>query len=225
MKKPVDDSYHPSAPNFYANRGEVLATRANLPHWNKDLTCCFVTFRLADSLPREEVLKRLERKGIDLGCEATRTPLPRCTAALNGEAASSPLVSEAQKRNSSLQEEIQNCLDAGYGSCLLKDPVICQIVEDTLWHFAGERYHLFAYVVMPNHVHVLFQPMEGRTLSRIVADWKSFTAHKINELRGIDGTVWQKESFDTLVRSQRHFQTVISYIRKNDLTRAWVAYH
>ena len=248
MKKPVDDSYHPPAPNFYENRGEVLATRANLPHWNKEITASFVTFRLSDSLPREELLKRLERKGIDLGCdeatgtslphlekgvthsrpiafvqatgtslphsEATGTSHPRSLAGPNGEAASSPL-----------QEEVQNCLDAGYGSCVLRDETCRQIVEDALWHFAGERYHLYAYIVMPNHVHVLFQPMEGRTLSRIVADWKSYTAHKINELRGTDGTVWQKESFDTLVRSQRHFQTVVSYIRKNDLTRAWVAYH
>ena len=237
MKKSVDDSYHPPAPNFYANRGEVLATRANLPHWNKEITASFVTFRLADSLPREELLKRLDRSGVDLGSEATgtslsrcsyeatRTSLPRSLASPNGEAASSPLVSEAQKRNVSLQEEIQNCLDAGHGSCALRDDACRQIVEDALWHFVGERYHLYAYVVMPNHVHVLFQPIEGRTISRIVANWKSFTAHKINGLRGTDGTVWQKESFDTLIRSQRHFQTVISYIRKNDLMRAWVAYH
>ena len=228
MKKPVGDSYHPPAPNFYANRGEVLATRANLPHWNKALTASFVTFRLADSLPREELLKRLERRGVDFGCEATRTSLPHCTVGLKGEAASPPLhmvTANGEAASPPLQEEIQNYLDAGHGSCVLRDDVCRQIVEDALWHFAGERYHLYAYVVMPNHVHVLFQPMEGRTLSRIVADWKSFTAHKITELRGIDGPVWQKESFDTLVRSQRHFQTVIRYIRKNDLTRAWVAYH
>ena len=156
--------------------------------------------------------------------QAAGTPLLRWGWPAKGEAASPPLVSEAQKHNPSLQEEIQNCLDAGHGSCVLRDDACRQAVEDALWHFAGKRYHLYAYVVMPNHVHVLFQPMEGRTISRIVADWKSFTAHKINELRGTDGIVWQKESFDTLIRSQRHFQTVIIYIRKNDLMRAWVAY-
>ena len=251
MQKPTDDSYRPPSPNFYFGRGEVLATRANLPHWNKALTCCFATFRLADSLPREELLKRLERSGVDLSCEAIRRSLPRDgeSEAIRrsllredgGEADSSPLGSEAIRRSllrdaargsalqsasySTAEDSIQDYLDAGHGSCVLRDDACRQVVENSLWHFAGERYHLYAYVVMPNHVHVLFQPMEGRTLSRIVADWKSFTAHKINELLGTDGVVWQKESFDTLIRGQRHFQTVISYIRKNDLTRAWVVYH
>lgn len=77
---------------------------------------------------------------------------------------------------------------------------------------------------MPNHVHVLCQPMEGRTLSGIVASWKKFTARQINDVLGQEGMLWQKESFDTLVRSERHFQDVVRYIKKNDLTGAWVAY-
>ena len=237
MKKPVDDSYHPPAPNFYANRGEVLATRANLPHWNKALTCCFATFRLADSLPREELLKRFERRGIDLVSEAIRRSLLREDG---GEADSSPLVSEAIGRSlprgaergsalpsashSAVEDAIQDYLDAGHGSCVLRDDACRQIVEDALWHFAGERYHLYAYVVMPNHVHVLFQPAEGRMISDIVASWKKFTARQINDVLGREGTLWQKESFDTLVRSERHFQDIVRYIKKNDLTGAWVAY-
>ena len=208
MKKPVDNSYHPPAPNYYSGRGVVVATRANLPHWNKDKTASFVTFRLADSLPIEKLLK----------LEDSRTAwLAEHPQPWDAET--------AKEYFSTFDETVQGWLDAGYGSCVLADDACRQIVENSLWHFAGERYHLYAYVVMPNHVHVLFQPMEGRTISRIVADWKSFTAHKINESRGTDGTVWQKESFDTLIRSQRHFQTVISYIRKNDLMRAWVVYH
>ena len=241
MKKPVDDSYHPHAPNFYANRGEVLATRANLPHWNKDLTCCFVTFRLADSLPREELLKRLEGRGIDLSCEAVGRPLPRegeneairrsLPREGENEAVGRPLPRDAvwgsallSASYSAVEDAIQNCLDAGHGSCVLRDDACRQVVEDALWHFAGERYHLYAYVVMPNHVHVLFQPMEGRTISDIVASWKKFTARQINDALGREGMLWQKESFDTLVRSEQHFQDVVRYIKKNDLTGAWVAY-
>ena len=242
MKKPVDDFYHPPAPNFYANRGEVLATRANLPHWNKALTCCFVTFRLADSLPREELLKRLERRGVDLGCEAIRRSLPREEEheaigrslprdAERGSALPSASYGNGKRgsalpsaSHSAVEDAIQDYLDAGYGSCVLRDDTCRQIVEDALWHFASERYHLYAYVVMPNHVHVLFQPMEGRTLSEIVASWKKFTARQINDVLGREGSLWQKESFDTLVRSERHFQDIVRYIKKNDLTGAWVAY-
>ena len=121
----------------------------------------------------------------------------------------------------SLQEEIQNCLDAGHGSCVLRDDACRQIVEDALWHFAGERYHLYAYVAMPNHVHVLFQPVEGRTLSEVVTSWKRFTARKINDRLTKEGTLWQKESFDTLVRSERHFKTIVGYIKRNNPMMAW----
>ena len=192
MNKPLDGSYHPPAPNFYTGRGTVLATRANLPHWNKAQTASFVTFRLADSLPRVELLKRLERRGCDLGHEVENT--------------------------------IQEYLDAGYGSCILREERCRRIVENALWHFAGERYALYAYVVMPNHVHVLFMPSEGQTLSGTVASWKKFTARHLNDALGEVGAVWEKESFDTLVRSERHFQTIVGYIKRNDPAKAWVAY-
>ena len=208
MEKPIANTYHPPAPNFYAGRGIVVATHANLPHWNKAITASFVTFRLADSLPQEELLKRLERRGVDLGCEAERIPLPRETI---GESVSRPLV----------EDPIQSILDAGYGSCVLKDDACRQIVEDALWHFAGERYALYAYVVMPNHVHILFQPMEGWTLSEVVMSWKRFTARKINDRLAKEGTLWQKESFDTLVRNERHFKTIVGYIKRNNPMTAW----
>ena len=117
---------------------------------------------------------------------------------------------------------VQGWLDEGYGSCVLADNGSLRIVEDALWHFAGERYALYAYVVMPNHVHVLFMPTEGWPLSEIVASWKRFTARKINERLAKEGSLWQKESFDTLVRSRRHFETIIGYIKRNDPANAWV---
>ena len=94
-------------------------------------------------------------------------------------------------------------------------------VEQAVWHFAGQRYDLYAFVVMPNHVHVLFQPFRGCEANAIIASWKSFTSHGINRLLGRSGTVWQKESFDTLVRNERHFHTIIRYIRENDLSKSW----
>ena len=53
------------------------------------------------------------------------------------------------------------------------------MVENSLLHFDAHRYHLLAWVVMPNHVHVLFQPADGWTAGKIAASWKKFTARKI----------------------------------------------
>jgi putative transposase len=41
---------------------------------------------------------------------------------------------------------------------LLQDPRAAQIVEDAILFGAGERYDLFAWCVMSNHVHVLLTP-------------------------------------------------------------------
>ena len=207
MNKPLDGSYHPPAPNFYTGRGMVLATRANLPHWNKSSTASFVTFRLADALPQEKLLKLEESRTAWLAAH----PQPWD-------------VETTKEYFSTFDETVQSWLDAGYGSCVLRNAECRRIVEETLWHFAGERHQLYAYVVMPNHVHVLFMPTEGWTLSGTVAGWKKFTARRLNDALGREGPLWQKESFDTLVRSERHFTTIVGYIKRNDPAKAWVAY-
>jgi len=69
--------------------------------------------------------------------------------------------------------------DAGHGSCFLRKPAIAGMVQESLLTFDSQRYRLLAWVVMPNHVHVLFQPMNGWTVAKIVAAWKKFTARKI----------------------------------------------
>ena len=58
-------------------------------------------------------------------------------------------------------ERIQKWLDAGYGSCALQEADARQVVENALRHFDGERYTLDEFVLMPNHVHLLVQPMPG----------------------------------------------------------------
>ena len=198
-------SYHPPRPNFYFGRGHIDATRANLPHWNKDNTAAFVTFRLADALPREKLVPLEETRNAWLAAH----PQPWDAATV-------------REYYATFDARVQEWLDSGYGACELGDARCREIVEDSLWHFAGERYALYAYVVMPNHVHVVFMPMGGRVQSEIVRDWKRFTAKAINEMLGREGTLWQKESFDTLVRSEKHFETICGYIRRNDLEKAWV---
>ena len=198
------DAYHPSAPNFYTGRGEVKATYANLPHWNRDNTACFVTFRLHDSIPAEKW------QALDAERKAWLAAHPQ------------PWEDDvAREYHQRFSATAQKWLDNGYGSCLMSEDRVRLQVEQAVWHFAGQRYDLYAFVVMPNHVHVLFQPFRGCDANAIVSSWKSFTSHGINRLLGKTGTVWQKESFDTLVRNDRHFHTIIRYIRENDLSKSW----
>ena len=67
------------------------------------------------------------------------------------------------------------------------------IILDAIKHFHERRYELYAACVMPDHVHILFEPgikeddAEGNpifwSLGELVASIKSFTAHEINKRR------------------------------------------
>ena len=195
------------APSFFCRHAEVSATRANLPHWEQCGTTCYATFRLADSLPNEKLSSLREERSAWLA----RHPEPWDGA------------TTAEYRNE-FDGRVQKWLDAGYGSCIMKDTSCRLVVESVLRRFDRIRYILYAFVVMPNHVHILFTPLAGQTISSLLRQWKGVSAHKLNTLREMHGTVWQKESWDTLVRNQCHFQNILTYIHANDPAKAWSAY-
>lgn len=113
------------------------------------------------------------------------------------------------------RKRVQDYLDAGHGECFLKEAALAEIVQNALLHFAGDRYDLHAWCVMPNHVHVLFTPAHENTMSRIVHSWKSFTANKCNQVLGRTGRFWQKEPFDRFIRNANHYRNALNYIENN----------
>ena len=77
---------------------------------------------------------------------------------------------------------------------------------------------------MPDHVHILIEPRvrsqasnatEFYSLTDILHTLKSFTAHKINALEETSGPVWERESFDRLIRSESDLQEKFNYITRN----------
>ena len=60
--------------------------------------------------------------------------------------------------------KIESYLDAGAGACPMRDPALADMVAGSLRQFDGTRYRLFAWCVMPNHVHAVFQATAGSTL-------------------------------------------------------------
>ncbi len=118
-------------------------------------------------------------------------------------------------------------LDRGYGSCLLVDQA-AKVVEDRLLACDGKGYRLLAWVVMPNHVHVLVRILEARALSIAVQGWKSVSAHLLNAQLAREGQLWQKGYHDRLIRNEKHLLNVVRYIHNNpvkaglaDDPRAW----
>jgi putative transposase len=109
----------------------------------------------------------------------------------------------------------------------LSDPRLAQIVVDSMYHFAGNRYDLLAFVVMPSHIHWVFQPMEAwaeRALAKdperspreqIIHSLNRFTASECNMVLGKQGTFWQHEPYDHWIRDVEELERIILYIEAN----------
>jgi Transposase IS200 like len=99
------------------------------------------------------------------------------------------------------------------------------LLESILYAHDHDQYELYAACVMPDHVHLLFEPQirtEGEggqaifwPLSEILKGIKSANAHRINKAAGKTGPVWEKESFDRLIRSEADLREKFRYICGN----------
>jgi REP element-mobilizing transposase RayT len=167
-------------------------SRGYLPHFDGSDCMQHVTIHLADSLPKH-VVKQMEQ-------------------ALQ-------LIPE-HERDSERRKRIEAWIDAGHGRCDLRHPDVAAMVELALLFFDQLRYRLLAWVVMPNHVHILVQPLPGWTLAAIVASWKKFTAARIADCRrhrgeSIAPPIWHREYWDRYIRDERHYAQTIAYIHDN----------
>jgi REP element-mobilizing transposase RayT len=120
-------------------------------------------------------------------------------------------------------QKIEHLLDQGLGECWLKNPAIAGIVENAFLHFDGERYHLLAWVIMPNHVHLLIETKHGFALGDVIHSWKSYTSLKSNEALSRQGDFWSPDYFDRYIRNHDHYQRVIRYIHNNPVKAGLVA--
>jgi REP element-mobilizing transposase RayT len=99
-------------------------------------------------------------------------------------------------------------------------PQARQVVLDACLFFNTQRYDLFALVVMPDHVHMLIEPLfkteeEYWSLSSIMHSIKSYSAKQIPKVMPHIGTIWQPERYDRIVRDDRAFTAIWQYIRQN----------
>jgi len=105
--------------------------------------------------------------------------------------------------------------EARIGPTYLKRPDIAQLVVNSLYYGADiGHYELHTWVIMSNHVHLLFTP--GLAPSKPLCSLKTGTARKANLLLSRTGTpFWQDESYEHLVRTAEEFRRIQRYIENN----------
>jgi len=99
---------------------------------------------------------------------------------------------------------------------LFKDPQIAQLLVDSLQQ--GEEkwgYKLYAYVIMPDHIHVIIEPLKGKNLSRIMNQIKGASSRKINSILKQSGRLWQKGFHDFTIYGEKKFREKFNYVHYN----------
>ena len=183
---------------FFNEFVEITKTRNRLPHWQQDGSTYFVTFRLNDSIPK--------------------ALMDKWTAERNRWIADHPPPWDEETEmeyHRLFSAEMDRMLDAGHGECVLRNREYADTVRQEFERSDGLRYMLHAYVVMPNHAHLLLSLADGVALDKVVGSWKRKSARKINESLGKRGALWQKDYFDRIIRSWEHMLRVARYVRRN----------
>lgn len=187
-----------------------IHTRGYLPHVKREGVRYFVTFRLADSLPKEVLLKIQAERAERLTCFYAQ----RAAAERQGTAAPDSTALEEVERE--YLRKLEAYLDKGSGECWLRRPEIAGLVAEAFRFFDHQRYDLKAWVVMPNHIHAVLWPMPNHSLSAIVQSWKRYTAREANKLLGRTGVpFWQPEAFDHWIRNDEEHARCCSYVLNN----------
>ena len=176
----------------------------NLPHWQTPDGVYFITFRLKDSLPKE-VINRLRYEK-----EMTKNEL--LTKGLSEE----ELKIELQQLRHLYFGKFDDLLDkTKQGPNFLKEPKVAKIVGDSIMYFDEERYKIICYIIMSNHVHLVFYKLQME-IQDILGSIKKFSARKINELHDKKGrTVWLAESYDHLIWSRKELAHWVTYTLNN----------
>ena len=179
---------------FYNKDEAKTVTIGHLPHLSQQQKLYAVTFRLQDSLPKM----------------AIESYLKECKE-LYGDDQSA----FKSKLESFMHKKMMEYLDMGYGECLLRNPDARKIIEEAFRYIHENMATVHAYVIMPNHVHIVLETKEDVEIQQVMHNLKRYTASKINQLLQREGSVWQREYYDRIIRNEAHYENAIKYIINN----------
>ena len=189
----------PDEISLFLDYSEDIRTKQHhLDFWDQQGKMQSITFHLKDSIPYKKrlVLNNLKDSFLKLN--------PK------------PWNKETHTRYRNLiSKQVDNLLDNGLGSCLLRYPDLRKILENTLWYYNDIHYFLHSYVIMPNHVHLMLNMKEDYKLEKIMGQIKRYTANQINKATGRKGSLWVKENYCRLIRNWDHYKIFEGYIKNN----------
>ncbi|MDZ7658681.1 REP-associated tyrosine transposase [Fodinibius sp.] len=197
----------------------------NLPHWQPENAEFFITFRLSNSLPRSTIQHIKTQKRI-LEKKLENRPLDND---------SSDKLSELRNYHQTIFKKYEDQLDgAKTGPTWLNKQKVADIVCKAIHFRDNSVYDLYAYCIMPNHVHLVLKMLQKNNnnatpaLTKVLQNLKSYTALKCNRILNRTGSFWQAESFDRVIRDEEELESTIRYVLNNpvkaNLVDSWTAW-
>lgn len=187
-----------------------LFYRRHLPHWQPDGAVIFVTFRLYHSLPKSALEKIAGmRKSLEIEKEKGKTPMAE-------------IMRRAQRLFDLLEASLDDELKDSNSTSprWLESFEVAGIVRSAMRFFEGKPFREHRYVIMPNHVHWLIEPLHRREkgfwpINEILKSVKGFSARKANCILERQGHFWQDESYDHWIRDRGDYHSTVAYIDEN----------
>lgn len=183
-----------------------------MPHWDVPGATYFITSCLAGSVPAKGLLDIA-----DFRKKLQDRPAPQGMSEEDW----------LYQREKMIFARADHWLDREPAVRHLDNPDLAQIVVDSMFHFAEDRYALISFVVMPSHFHWVFRPLETwvkslgsnaekrRPRERIMHSLKTWTAWNCNQHLKAKGAFWQTESYDHCVRNDDELHRIIEYVERN----------
>ncbi len=163
--------------------------RRHLPHWQPKNAVFFVTFRLKFSLPGVVVALLREQHSSGAASMTEGKAFVKWDAFLDNQKSGPRWLARAD---------------------------VSAIVSGVMRDHDRQQYELYAYCIMPNHVHAVFEPLDQATpLSQIVRSVKGRTARAANVILCREGAFWQDESYDHVIRDNIEFARIVDYVLNN----------
>jgi putative DNA methylase len=119
-----------------------------------------------------------------------------------------------ESNDSARRRRLETLLDRGHGKCWLRQKELAQLTESVLRDGNGHDYELLAWVIMPNHVHVVVNIWQV-PVYKLINIWKGKSSREANQHLGRNGSFWQQDYYDTLVRDEAHLKRAIRYTEQN----------
>lgn len=195
-----------------------------LPHFQKPGQTYFVTWNLHSAIP----VKALARYTSEL--EMLKSQINFLEQLPSASSEIEKIKQEYQVVRKQYIKAYDDLLDADTKPKIdLSKPENLEIIISSFHFWEGKRIQNLAYTIMPNHIHWVVKLFEKDIagnpvyLQDILHSVKRHSSNKINRAENRSGTLWQKESFDTTIRNDRHLFNAINYTLNNPVKAGLVS--